>query len=129
MLLGCIALEEDAELGGEHVGGLVTDGIRRSGGGIKCCPPGIPCVGRKLLRKLPPKPPPGIPPVIPGIMGELDSEDDDFRTSSWRVEKFILVFVDGTIELETLSATVSPRAPEMIYHKCFNRYKYQVVQN
>ena len=42
-------LADDVEIGGEHVGGLFTDGIRRRGGGIKCCPPGITDVGRKLL--------------------------------------------------------------------------------
>ena len=82
--MACIAIGgDDDDIGGEEVGGRVTDGIKRSGGGSKCCPPGI----TEECRKLPWKFPATLPADIPlldnaGISGELDPDDDDFLASS-----------------------------------------------
>ena len=87
MLLVCIALGDEDEIGGELVG-VPDDGIKRSGGGSKCGAPGITDEGKKFPWKLPGMPPVGIPLDKPGSKGELDSEDDDFLASSCRLPKF-----------------------------------------
>ena len=90
MLVVCIELGDDDELGGELVGVPETDdGIKRSGGGSKCGAPGITEEGKKFPWKLPGMPPVGIPLDKPGIKGELDSEDDDFLASSCRLKNSI----------------------------------------
>ena len=100
MLLVCIELGDDDEMGGELVGVPETDdGIKRSGGGSKCGAPGITDEGKKFPWKLPGMPPVGIPLDKPGIKGELDSEDDDFLASSCRLPKFnMFVFIMLLVE-------------------------------
>ena len=108
LLLVCIELGEDDEIGGELVGVLDTDdGIKRSGGGRRCWAPGITDVGRKFPWKFPGIAPGVIPLDKPGIRGELDSEDDDFLASSCRLPKSNGVLNGGTKFLGTCSLSSS----------------------
>ena len=98
----CNKLGEDDDVGGEPEGarGLVTGGIKRSGGGSKCWRSPEEGMTDEFGKKLPWKeseiPTEGIPLDTPGNKGELDPEEDDFLTSPWRLPRLILEFVDDT---------------------------------
>ena len=107
LLLVCIESGDDDEIGGELVGVPETDdGINRSGGGSKWGAPGRPDGGIKLPGKLPGIPTVGKPLDKPGISGELDSDDDDFLLSSFRLPKFNGAFIPGIILLVTFSLSI-----------------------
>lgn len=82
-MLVCIVTGGEDDTGGEQTEGRETVGIKRSGGGSKCGPPGITELCKKVPWKLPGTFPDDIPVLDnPGMSGELDPDDDDFLTSS-----------------------------------------------
>ena len=56
----------------------------------------------------------GIPLDKPGINGELDSDDDDFLASSWRLPKFKGAFIAGIILLVTCSLSFTFGIPKIV---------------
>ena len=56
----------------------------------------------------------GIPLDKPGINGELDSDDDDFLASSWRLPKFKGTFIAGIILLVTFSLSFTFVIPKIV---------------
>ena len=115
LLLVCIESGDDDEIGGELVGVPETDdGINRRGGGSKWGAPGRADGGRKLPGKVPGIPMLGIPLDKPGINGELDSDDDDFLASSWRLPKFKGAFIAGIILLVTCSLSFTFGIPKIV---------------